>query len=114
MGEWALAFFNNSLENGDFILYSEFVLLELGIKYDSEEIEKILEIVNRRNLLVKVEITGQQRKEAAILCKKRKVAFGDALHIILARDNNAIIITRDKHFLELEDISEIRKPENLI
>jgi predicted nucleic acid-binding protein len=114
LGEWALSFFNNTLENGDFILYSDFVLIELGIKYDDEEIEKILEIVNNRGLLVKVDITESQRKEAAILCKKKKVAFGDALHAILARDNNAIIITRDKHFLELGDISEVRKPEDLI
>lgn len=61
-----------------------------------------------------MDISESQAKEAAILCKQRKVAFGDALHAILARDNNAIMVTRDKHFLGLADIAEVKKPEDLI
>ncbi len=59
-------------------------------------------------------IFKNQLKEASVLCKKRNVAFGDALHSILAKDNNAIMITRDKHFLNLLDIVIIKKPEELI
>jgi len=114
LGEWALTLINNALENEDFILYSEFVVKELKVKYSDEEINNILEIVSKRNLLVKVDISKSQAKEAAILCEQRKVAFGDALHAILARDNNAIMVTRDKHFLELTDIAEVKKPEDLI
>jgi len=36
------------------------------------------------------------------------------LHSILARDNQAVLITRDKHFLKLLDICIIKKPEELI
>lgn len=114
LGEWALTFLNNALENKDFILFSDLVTKELQIKYSEEEINNILEIVSKRNLLIKADISESQAKEAAILCKQRKVAFGDALHAILARDNKAIIVTRDKHFLELTDIAEIKKPEDLI
>jgi len=114
LGEWALTLINNALENEDFILYSDFVIKELKVKYSDEEINNILGIVSKRNLLIKVDISESQAKEAAILCKQRKVAFGDALHAILARDNNAIMVTRDKHFLELTDIAEIKKPEDLI
>ena len=114
LGEWALTLINNALENEDFILYSDMVIKELKVKYSDEEINNILEIVSKRNLLVKVDISESQAKEAAILCGQREVAFGDALHAILARDNNAIMVTRDKHFLELTDIAEVKKPEDLI
>ncbi len=114
LGEWALKLINNIIKNKDYILYSDFIIEELEIKYSKEEIKNIFDIINKRSLLLKVEISKYQIKEAAILCKKRKVAFGDALHSILARDNNAIMVTRDNHFLELLDIVEIKKPEDLI
>jgi len=114
LGEWALMLINNILESGDFILYSDFIIEELKIKYSEEGIRNILEIADKRNLLLKADISESQAKEAAILCKRRKVSFGDALHAILARDNNAIMVTRDKHFLELTDIAEVKKPEELI
>lgn len=114
LGEWALKLINDALENGDFILYSDLVVEELEIKYSEEEINNIFEFIRKRNLLLKVDISESQAKEAAILCKQREVAFGDALHAILARDNNAIMVTRDNHFLELTDITDIKKPEDLI
>ncbi|MEK6934395.1 MAG: PIN domain-containing protein [Nanoarchaeota archaeon] len=114
LGEWALKLINEIIENKNVIIYSDFVIEELKIKYNEEEINKILGIIGQRGLLLKVDISKAQLQEASILCKKRNVAFGDALHAILARDNKAIMITRDKHFLELLDIVEIKKPEDLI
>lgn len=35
-------------------------------------------------------------------------------HVILARDNNAIMVTRDEHFYKLTDIVSVKKPEELI
>ena len=114
LGEWALKLINYIIENKDFILYSDLVVRELKVKYSEEEINKIFAVIYKRNLLLKVVISSSQVKEAAILCKKRNVAFGDALHAILARDNKAIMVTRDKHFFELVDITEIKRPEDLI
>ena len=114
LGEWALRLIKNIIENKNYILYSDFVIKELKIGYNKDEINKIFEIVNKRNLLIKVNISESQIKESAILCKKKEVAFGDALHAVLARDNKAIMVTRDKHFIELNHIAEIKKPEDLI
>lgn len=61
----------------------------------------------------KVSISEEQAKEAAVICKKRNVPFGDALHAILARDNKSIMVTRDKHYKKLKDIADIQKPEDL-
>jgi len=114
LGEWALKLINSIIENEDYIIYSDFIVKELKIKYSEKEIKDIFEIAGKRNLLLKADISESQAKEAAVLCKKKKVAFGDALHAILARDNGAIMVARDKHFLELMDIAEIKKPEDLI
>ena len=96
------------------VLYSDFVLHELSIEYSTSEIGKIFEIVSRHGLLVKVGVSSIQKKEATSLGRVRKVSFGDALHAVLARDNSAVMVTRDRHFLELMDIVEVRKPEELL
>jgi len=69
LGEWALRLIKNIIENKNYILYSDFVIKELKIGYNKEEINKIFEIVNKRNLLIKVNISESQIKESAILCK---------------------------------------------
>lgn len=112
IGEWALKLIQAIIKDGYFILYSDMVIEELEIRYGKEEMKRIFEIAGR--FLVKADISASQAKEAAILCKQRKVAFGDALHAILARDNNSVLITRDRHFMELVDIAEIKKPEDLV
>jgi len=114
LGEWALRLIKEILERKEHILYSDFVVEELKVKYSEAEIKRIFEIISKRNLLIKADISEAQAKEAAKRCRERKVSFGDALHAILARDNGAIMITRDRHFLELDDIAEIKTPEQLI
>jgi predicted nucleic acid-binding protein len=62
----------------------------------------------------KVSASKNQIREAEILGRVRGVGFGDAMHVVFARDSNAILITRDKHFIDFTDIATIRKPEELI
>jgi predicted nucleic acid-binding protein len=62
----------------------------------------------------RVDIGGRQVDEARRISRDRSVSRGDALHAVLARDNNAIIITRDKHFEVLYDIVKSLKPEEAI
>lgn len=112
LGEWALRLINKIIKDKDLILYSDFVVEELKVKYDEGEINNIFQVVGKS--LLKINISESQAKEAARLCRERKVAFGDALHVILARDNGAIMVTRDEHFFELTDIAEIKKPEELL
>jgi hypothetical protein len=64
--------------------------------------------------LIKVKISGEQLFEAKRDSKLFKIPTKDALHRILARDNKAILITRDKHFFDLRFEQEIKKPEDLI
>lgn len=114
LGKFALQLLFKIIKDLNPINYSDFVVEELRIKYSNEEIIAILSIFYHLNLLVKVPISKEQAKEASVICKKRNIPFGDALHAILARDNKSIMVTRDKHFQKLKDIAEIKNPEDLL
>ena len=53
-------------------------------------------------------------RETIELKHKYNIPFGDALHAVLARDNNAILVARDHHFEEIQHIIKAKKPEELI
>ena len=114
LGRLALQFLLKIIKEDNLILYSDLVVQELMIKYSKEEISNILSIIYNLNLLVKISISKEQAKEAADLCRKRNVPFADVLHAILARDNRAVMVTRDRHFQRLIDIADIKKPEDLL
>ncbi|MFH1506389.1 MAG: PIN domain-containing protein [archaeon] len=114
LGVWAFEFFKRAVENKDTILYSEFIVNELSHFFEKEIIKDIFSIVSEEGILKKIEITDIHKKEAVKLHKKLKIPFGDAMHTILARDQAAILISRDHHFEEIEGIVEINKPEDLI
>jgi predicted nucleic acid-binding protein len=73
------------------------------------ELEKYVATVNllEFNNVILVNESDIQRSDALKIARERKVPFGDALHAILAKDNGAIVLTRDKHFLRLRDISAV-------
>ena len=114
LGEWAFQFFKKAIKEESLIFCSDFVEHELLKDYDEEKIKNMLNIIEDIHLLIRIDIKAEQFKEAAGLCKERKVPFGDALHAIVARDLGAIVITRDHHFEELQDIAISKKPEDLL
>lgn len=113
LGEWALRFFHLSVEQRDIIFYSDIVIDELKKQYDMAQIKNIFRIIPS-DLLQKLSITPEQFHEALRLRAEREVPLGDAFHAVVARDNNALVISRDGHFLLLGDIAPHKKPEELI
>lgn len=67
-----------------------------------------------KKLIDKILVTRRQKNEAIKISLERKVPKGDALHAIVARDSNLILITRDNHFRMLQDVSKHYRPEELI
>ncbi|MBA3064557.1 type II toxin-antitoxin system VapC family toxin [Candidatus Woesearchaeota archaeon] len=112
LGDWAFELFKKIRKDKGKILYSNLIVDELSIAYEKETIKNLFDDISE--LLEKVEIKKGQVMEAKKLSKKFKIPFGDALHGILARDNNAIMVTRDHHFEELQDMINVKKPEELI
>ncbi len=112
LGEWAFELLKKIRESNEKIIYSNLVLDELSIAYDENTIRNLFDSVSE--IMEKASINKEQVIEAKKLNRKLNIPFGDALHAILARDSNAVMVTRDHHFEELQDIAEIRKPEELI
>ena len=112
LGELAFKFFKKIRANKEKIVYSDLVVEELSHAYDKQTINQLFKGVSE--LLEKVEINEKQLKEAVDLSKDLKIPFGDALHSVLARDNDVIMVTRDHHFRKLKDKITIKKPEELI
>ena len=111
LGEWAFNFFRMVRETKSIVLYSDLIVEELSIAYDVNTIKEILKIAE--GSIEKVQVKKEQFQEAARIKRERKLPFADLLHAIIARDNSAIMVTRDIHFEDFEDIVATRKPEDL-
>src|SRR3990172_10945692 len=91
LGEFALQFLNG-LKETDTVYYSRAVVEELISK--SLNPQKIMNIVQEKGILKEAKITPQNINEAIFLARQRGIPKGDAMHAILARENDAIVVTR--------------------
>lgn len=101
------------MEEGDSIIVSEVVKNEmLGLGYSRYDIDN--SFFPWREIIFFVYSTKRQFGKAKDLSKKRGIPLLDALHAIIARDCQAIMVTRDHHFNEISDITRYKKPEEII
>jgi len=114
LGDFAFNLIKNIKQNRDIIIYSEFILRELLTGFGEDIVEEIFSIVSKEGLLEKVDVNEEQIKEAGKLSIRTGVHINDCIHAIIAKDNNAVLVTRDKHFEAFRDIVQIRKPEDLL
>ncbi|MBW2965634.1 PIN domain-containing protein [Candidatus Woesearchaeota archaeon] len=112
LGDFAWKLFALIKAKKNKLIISDLLIRELEMNYSIEEINGMIKPFE--SLIEKVIVTKEQRDEAKRIAEERNTPKGDVLHAILARDHRFILITRDNHFKELEDISEHHKPENLI
>ncbi len=113
-GEKALKLIIKILIRKDIILYSDLVTEELkGMGYKQNDIYEIFKIV-KPDSIRKIHVYKKQLGDAKKLAFERDIPKRDVLHAMLARDNNAILITRDWHFQKIKDISIPHLPEEFI
>ena len=111
--DWALKLVDKVTNNGDTIILSDNNILELeSIGYLRYDIEDLLSSLS--SFIKYVESTSQQIGKAKDLSQKRNVPKRDALHALIARDNQAILVTLDSHFNELKDICKPYRTNELI
>ncbi|MBW2965350.1 PIN domain-containing protein [Candidatus Woesearchaeota archaeon] len=110
--EYGLGLLAMILANKDTIVISDKVVDELRFFYTTEQLNGLF--APFENLMERVLTTKAQADEAEHLSSARKVPKGDAVHAVLARDHGLILVARDKHFRQLDDISQHHKPEELI
>lgn len=112
IGEIAYKLLCKLLASKSKIVVSTFLLKELETAYSIDKIRGITFPFEK--LMEKIDVSEKQREEAKKIAKQRGIPVGDVIHAILVRDNNAILISRDKHFQLLKDICKIMKPEEII
>ena len=112
LGTYALKLFAMIKAKKHKMVVSDLLVRELESNYSTEEINGMM--LPFQKIMEKVFVTTEQRDEAKKIAGERNLPPGDVLHAIVARDNNYIMITRDKHFQELEDITNHSKPEEII
>ena len=113
LGDYALKFLAKLKLEEKPVILTDFLMKELEMNnYSLEQINGMFKPFEKQT--EKIIATKEQRAEAKKIALERNVPPGDALHAIIARDNQLILVTRDKHFKQLEDISKHHKPEELI
>jgi predicted nucleic acid-binding protein len=112
LGDYALKLLTKIKAKQDIIVLTDLLVRELESNYSIPEINGMFKPFEK--IIQKAIATKEQRDEAKKLAEERDVPKGDALHAILARDLNIILVTRDRHFKQLEDISKHYKPEEII
>ncbi len=103
------------LKRKDKILFSESLIWELKKDYDEQGINDMLNLLFMNNILVKIEIKKEEYQESKKLAQERNIPFVDCLNAIGARNNNAVMVSQDRHFHEnLKDITKTIKPQDII
>jgi len=104
---------DNIAKEGGKLIVSEAIFNEmLIIGYSIYEINELF--LPLEKILIKVYSTYKHFGKAKDLSHKRGIPVFDALPALIARDNKAILVTRDEHFNKLLDIIRFKKPEELI
>ncbi len=112
--EIAEKLFMHIIEHEVLVIYSDLLLDELKHQYLSKT--EISTLISQVPVLLKrkAHIYSFQNIEARNLLRLRKLPFADCLHAIIARDNQAVMITRDHDFQKLKDIVISKQPEEII
>ena len=111
LGDFALKLFSLIKAKKSTLIISDLLIRELEGYYSLEEINGMM--LPFQKIIEKVVARKEQRVEARKIAEERNLPPGDCLHAILSRDNNFILITRDKDFNHLKDISNYHKPEEI-
>lgn len=116
LGEFTFQLVRRTISCEFYMLASDGVIKELKnvLNKKEDELIKIIfkELISAGKIQF-IKATENQTSEARLLAEKRQIPRSDALFAILARDNAAILVSRDKHHQEIKDIVEALKPEEL-
>ena len=114
LGELAFQFFKKCMRNGWKIVYSDAVIEELEKHLTMEEIrERCFAILEEKKLIQKIVFNKKEVEEAEEISKRERVSFTDALHAVIARNNNATVVSRDRHFGQLSKVVKCFFPEEI-
>ena len=116
LGEFAFRFFKEAIECKYLILVCETNIAELGRvlrKKQNDLWKTVFSDLAEANKIRLIKYSEKQLAEAKEISCTKGIPLNDCLFAVLARDNKAILISRDKHLNLLPDLADVRKPEEL-
>lgn len=112
-GKWAKELLEKIVQADVKIVYSDLTLYELAsVGYSNYEIDELLEPL--RQILIFVEATEKEARQAKDIALKNNIPKADVLHALIARDNKSVLVTLDRHFQKISHITKPVKPQNAI
>lgn len=101
LGDLAFQFLKMCQRKKYVVLVSDLVSRELLGHYSESRAKEVF--ASFCDIILHVEISREQKTEAHSLWVKsgKRFPFYDVLHSIVARDNGAAVISRDRHFSEI-------------
>jgi len=114
LGEFAFQFLKQCQEKGIEILVSDTVVLELEASLSKGRVKEMFS--SFESIIREIAANAEEVSEARREWEKRnkQLPFKDVLHAIIARDNKAVLVSRDNHFFDmLSSIVEVKKPEDI-
>ncbi|MFH1649963.1 MAG: PIN domain-containing protein [Candidatus Woesearchaeota archaeon] len=113
LGKQANNLFTKVISKRFMLLYSDLTVKELSIDYTKTEIKEMLNLLFLTGVLKKVDISENDYKEAQTIARQYGVPTPDALHALLARNNNSVLVSQDKHALLLQQVVRVMRPEEV-
>ena len=112
LGDYAFKLFAMIKSKKGNIIITDLTITELGMHYTMPEIKGMINPFEY--FIERLLSSKKQRNQSMKIARERNIPKGDALHAVIARDSNLILVTRDSHFKKLKDISMYYKPEEII
>jgi predicted nucleic acid-binding protein len=112
-GEIARKFFKKIVEEDSLVLISNLHIKEFkNFGYTYNEIVELFSFI--KNNAKKIHIYREEKEQAKKLAYQFSIPHGDALHALLAKNNEAQLISRDNHFQKIKHIIIVKKPEDFL
>ena len=113
LGKYAADLFFNVIKNKAELLFSNLTVSELTRDYEISEIEEMFDCLFSVGILKKIMIEKIVYEEAKEISAEKSIPTSDVVHAILARNNNAIFVSQDKHAQLLKYFVEVKRPEEI-
>jgi len=113
LGEWAFQLLKKIVDEEDVVVISDHLIDELRKYLSDEQVNTVLEIIPEE-LKLRFHDGPEQQREAHRIGAKLLLHKSDALHLVIALETEALLISRDHNFDHIKNRFYIYKPEELI
>lgn len=115
--KYAKEFFEKVEYDSSIIHYSGYLLKELMFVFDEKQFVNKLELFNFSPNFKRLNLTKEEYELAKKIKKENlEISFYDIIHMLLAKQTNSILVTRDRLIMQLAQKYSVaaKKPEDTL